>query len=243
LKLLKATPATATAILTDLHSGANQWSWTPFDRPPPDESHVKPRIKLPTQIQHEFSTLINHQTPDVFHAKPKIKHPIQTQLKFNTPFDHHMHQPVESYSKPKIKYPIQTQHEFNSPLQEFIASKPKLLKPKIKPNPIIRDDDSLTSCPPFTVPNYMAPTVSAKAKVKARLHDKHEDKRRFSFVIGQGIKWGKGSFWKDTTPSERISNAPSDVSRKHRSTLSVASGISIDSVVSMPVVVGRRPFR
>jgi Protein of unknown function (DUF4005) len=242
MQLLKATPAAATAILADLHSGANQWSWTPFDRHPPDESYVKPRIKLPTQIQHEFSTPFNRHSPDVFHSKPKIKHPIQIQLEFNTPLDHHLHQPAESCSKPKIKYPIQTQHEFNSPLQEFSSSKPKL-KPKTKPNKIIRDDNSLTSCPPFTVPNYMAPTVSAKAKVKASVHEKHEDKRRFSFGIGQGIKWGKGSFWRETTPSERISNAPSEVSRRHRSTLSVASGISIDSAVSMPVVVGRRPFR
>lgn len=242
MQLLKATPATATAILADLHAGASQWSWTPFDRHPPDESYVKPRIKLPMQIQHEFNTPLDRHLPDEAYAKPKIKHPIQTQLEFNTPFDHQLHRPAESYSKQKIKYPIQTQIDFNSPLQEFSSSKPKL-KPNTKPNPIIRDDDSLTSCPPFTVPNYMAPTVSAKAKVKARVQEKHEDKRRFSFGIGQGIKWGKGSFWKDTASSERISNAPSEVSRRHRPTLSVASGISIDSAVSMPVVVGRRPFR
>nr|GEW38981.1 hypothetical protein [Tanacetum cinerariifolium] len=30
----------------------------------------------------------------------------------------------------------------------------------------MKDDDSLMSCPPFSVPNYMSPTVSAKAKVR-----------------------------------------------------------------------------
>lgn len=216
----------ATAILADLHSGVNQWCWTPFDRHPRDESCVNPRIKPPTQIQHRFNT------PDEPYGKPKIKNPIETQFEFGRD----LHLPDKSYEKPIIKHPIQTlqthlQFISRSPLQEFTSSSKPKLKPKIKPSPIIRDDDSLTSCPPFTVPNYMAPTVSAKAKVKAKVHEKNEDKR---FSLGS-IKWGKGSFWKETAPSE--------VSRRHRKTLSITSGISIDSAVSMPVVVGRRPFR
>ncbi|XP_078181938.1 IQ-domain 13 isoform X2 [Carex rostrata] len=226
-QLLRAPPAMATAILADLHSGVNQWCWTPFDRHPRDESCVNPRIKLPTQIQHGFNT------PNEPYGKPKIKNPIETQFEFGRD----LHLPDKSYEKPKIKHPIQTlqtQLQFisRSPLQEFTSSSKPKLKAKTKPSPIIRDDDSLTSCPPFTVPNYMAPTVSAKAKVKAKVHEKNEDKRGFS--LGS-IKWGKGSFWKETAPSE--------VSRRHRKTLSITSGISIDSAVSMPVVVGRRPFR
>lgn len=221
----------ATAILADLHGGVNQWCWTPFDRHPRDESCVNPRIKIPTQIQHRYNT------PDEPYGKPKIKNPIETQFEFNTSFGRDLHPRDQSSEKPKIKHPIQTlqtQLAFNSrsPLQELTSSSKPKLKPKIKPSPIIRDDDSLTSCPPFTVPNYMAPTVSAKAKVKAKVHEKNEDKRGFS--LGS-IKWGKGSFWKETAPSE--------VSRRHRKTLSITSGISIDSAVSMPVVVGRRPFR
>ncbi|KAJ4810417.1 Protein IQ-DOMAIN 14 [Rhynchospora pubera] len=238
-QILKATPAAATAILADLHAGANQWCWTPYDRHQPDESYAKPRIKLPTQTQPEFNTLFDRETPDRSYAKPRIKHPIHNHLEFNTAFDRHL--PDESYAKPKIKHPIQTQLEVKTPLKEFNSPKPKF-KLNSKPKSIIKDDDSLTSCPPFTVPNYMAPTLSAKAKVKARVQERHDDKRRFSFGLGQGIKWGKGSFW-NTAPSERISNAPSEVSRRHRSTLSVASGFSIDSAVSMPVVVGRRPFK
>ncbi|KAJ7947449.1 Protein IQ-DOMAIN like [Quillaja saponaria] len=76
----------------------------------------------------------------------------------------------------------------------------------------LRDDDSLTSCPPFSVPSYMTPTVSAKAKVRANSNPKErfpgtpniESKRRLSFPLTQGIgsfKWTKGSLFssKDTS--------------------------------------------
>ncbi|KAJ6360823.1 hypothetical protein OIU77_004778 [Salix suchowensis] len=52
----------------------------------------------------------------------------------------------------------------------------------------LKDDDSLTSCPPFSVPNYMTPTVSAKAKTRANSNPKERfpgtpssEKRRLSF--------------------------------------------------------------
>ncbi|KAJ3678177.1 hypothetical protein LUZ60_001980 [Juncus effusus] len=190
-QLLKTTPATASAILSDLHSGTSQWYWNPV----PDEPN-------PNRYQTNL--------------KPKLKLPIQTQL-----------EPISS--KPKLKLPIQTQFD------SLISSNPKF-KPKPNPNFSIKDDESLTSCPPFSVPNYMAPTVSAKAKIKSRALEKQNEKKRFN--LGQSI-FGKGHFWKDLGQSEK------EIERriKHRSSLSIGSGFSIDSAVSMPVVVGRRPFK
>ncbi|XP_072964839.1 protein IQ-DOMAIN 13 [Typha angustifolia] len=104
--------------------------------------------------------------------------------------------------------------------------KPKPNKLKSRPKPTtLRDDESLTSCPPFAVPNYMTPTASAKAKVKTHLHYHHEEKpKRFSFGLG----WSRGK--EDTSRS-------SVVGARHRSTLSIGS---VDSTLSLPVGAGWR---
>ncbi|KVI00341.1 protein of unknown function DUF4005 [Cynara cardunculus var. scolymus] len=114
----------------------------------------------------------------------------------------------------------------------------------------MKDDDSLMSCPPFSVPNYMSPTVSAKAK--ARLTGNPKDrltstaasesssKRRFSFPltqsIGSSFKWNKRSSSKDSMASL----APRAL-EKHKSPRSIGD-LSMDSSISMPAAVGRRPF-
>lgn len=79
---------------------------------------------------------------------------------------------------------------------------------------LMKDDDSLVSCPPFSVPNYMAPTVSAKAKARPN----SEPKRRFSLPLSSNI----GSFKWNNKGSSR--------------------GSSVDSVTSMPVAFGRKAF-
>lgn len=109
----------------------------------------------------------------------------------------------------------------------------------------LKDDDSLTSCPPFSVPSYMAPTVSAKAKVRANSNPKERfpgtpssEKRRLSFPLTQGIgsfKWNKGSLFsnKDSSSQRGLD--------KHQSLQSIGN-LSVDSTVSMPATVGRKPF-
>ncbi|XVF65798.1 hypothetical protein PTKIN_Ptkin09bG0279400 [Pterospermum kingtungense] len=109
-----------------------------------------------------------------------------------------------------------------------------------------KDDDSLTSCPPFSVPNYMNPTLSAKAKVRASSNPKErymgtpgsESKRRLSFPLTQGIgsfKWSKGSLFsgKDSSSQRGLD--------KHQPVHSIGY-VSVDSTVSMPATVGRKPF-
>uniref|UniRef100_A0A453G5J1 DUF4005 domain-containing protein n=1 Tax=Aegilops tauschii subsp. strangulata TaxID=200361 RepID=A0A453G5J1_AEGTS len=127
----------------------------------------------------------------------------------------------------------------------------------------VRDDESLTSCPAFGVPNYMTPTMSASAKARARAHllqqqlDKErraaEQKPRFSFGLGQSIgSWAKSPFWRGGGGGGEQSAAPSRVGtpaastaggggrHKHRRSV---SGLSVDSTVSMPAGVGRRSFK
>ncbi|KAE8674625.1 Protein IQ-DOMAIN 14 [Hibiscus syriacus] len=112
----------------------------------------------------------------------------------------------------------------------------------------MKDDDSITSCPPFSVPNYMTPTVSAKAKARCNSNSKdvfmgtpgsETSKSRLSFSLTQGIgsfKWSRGSSFssKDHLSSQRGLD-------KNRSLQSIGN-LSVDSTVSMPATVGRKPF-
>ncbi|CAL9060571.1 unnamed protein product [Musa banksii] len=110
------------------------------------------------------------------------------------------------------------------------------------------DDASLTSCPPFEVPNYMAPTASAKAKVKGHHANQEPKKKRFSFALGQSIGslfGGKETMGGGGCGAGSGCGASQRTERrgKHRSTVSVG-GMSIDSIVSLPAgaVAGRRSF-
>ncbi|KAI4364293.1 hypothetical protein MLD38_020404 [Melastoma candidum] len=98
----------------------------------------------------------------------------------------------------------------------------------------LKDDDSLTSCPAFSVPNYMAPTVSAKAKVRPGSNPRErfpktpttEGKKRFSFSLFSGKNAGSTSVLDKRQPLHAIGN------------------VSFDSTVSLPAGVGtgRKPF-
>ncbi|KAE8717584.1 Protein IQ-DOMAIN 14 [Hibiscus syriacus] len=91
----------------------------------------------------------------------------------------------------------------------------------------IKDDDSLMSCPPFSIPNYMNPTVSTKVKARAISNPKEryvgtprsESNRRLSYPFSQGI-------------------------RSFRSNKGSVSNMSVDSTLSTPTNAtdGRKPF-
>ncbi|RWW23170.1 hypothetical protein GW17_00012594 [Ensete ventricosum] len=110
------------------------------------------------------------------------------------------------------------------------------------------DDASLTSCPPFEAPNYMAPTASAKAKVKSHHANQEPKKKRFSFALGQSIGslfGGKETMGGGGCGAGSGCGGSQRTGRrgKHRSMESVG-GMSIDSIVSLPAgaVAGRRSF-
>lgn len=104
----------------------------------------------------------------------------------------------------------------------------------------------------------MAPTVSAKAKVRASSNPRErsfgsacsvgggtpnsDSRRRLSFPLPQGIgsfKWAKGSLFssnKDPVPSSH--NRTPD----NYQSLESLGNVSVDSTVSLPARVGRKPF-
>ncbi|KAF8110752.1 hypothetical protein N665_0079s0066 [Sinapis alba] len=116
-----------------------------------------------------------------------------------------------------------------------------------------KDDDSLTSCPPFSAPSYMAPTVSAKAKLRANSNPKervegttpvnnnNKEKRRSSFPLGS-FKWNKGSLFMSNNNKGPGSSSPGAVVLEKHKTLKSVSNMSIDSTVSMPATIGKRSF-
>ncbi|XP_051116912.1 protein IQ-DOMAIN 14-like [Andrographis paniculata] len=118
----------------------------------------------------------------------------------------------------------------------------------------MRDDDSLTSCPAFSVPNYMSPTVSAKAKAKSRATSNpkerlpvgtplNDSKRRFSLPLVSNIgsiKWtSKAPLKKGGAEASSEMKAAAATAAKHRRSI---GDFSVDSAISMPAAVGRKPF-
>ncbi|CAH9083318.1 unnamed protein product [Cuscuta epithymum] len=98
----------------------------------------------------------------------------------------------------------------------------------------LADDDSLTSCPPF--PSYMAPTASAKAKARRPFNYTRE--RNDHFTGGTSSNDSKRRFSFPLTPN---SNAGSSF-RSNKESSKDATPKSVDSTVSMPAIVGRKPF-
>ncbi|CAO2172382.1 unnamed protein product [Urochloa humidicola] len=218
-QLLKATPMAAHAILADLQSGRSPWWWTPIERRHDPE---------PTSYR-----------------------------------------PAEPASKPRPAVAIAAHRDMTAaaatPARSVVSAAYSSTKPRAtRPAPqashagsmSIRDDESLTSCPPFGgVPNYMTPTLSASAKARARaqlLQRQREqqekaaqEKPRFSFGLGQSIgSWAKSPFWKPSPAPSRVGTPAASVAGggRHRPTRSI-SGLSVDSTVSMPAGIGRRPFK
>ncbi|KAF8086057.1 hypothetical protein N665_0636s0029 [Sinapis alba] len=116
-----------------------------------------------------------------------------------------------------------------------------------------KDDDSFTSCPPY--PRYMAPTVSAKAKVRPNSNPKERvmgtpsvssETRRMSYPLTQQgldmFRWNKGSLHMSNSGSHRGPGSPGGVVLEKHKTLKSVGNLSIDTTVSMPATVGRKPF-
>jgi hypothetical protein len=214
----------AHAILADLQSGRSPWWWTPIERrhEPGDYRPVEPASSKPRPA---FTIARRETTTTTPMAMTAATTPARSV--------------VSAYSKTRSTRPV---------------TKVGAPAPPLSHAGSIRDDESLTSCPAFGgVPNYMTPTLSASAKARARAHLQQQqqkaaqEKPRFSFGLGQSIgSWAKSPFWKAGAgglPSSRVATPAASVAGgRHRSTRSI-SGLSVDSTVSMPAGLGRRPFK
>lgn len=132
-------------------------------------------------------------------------------------------------------------------------------------SPLFKDDESLNSCPPFSVPHYMASTVSAKAKLRAGSSTNTptnittpiittttpiitttttlQSKSRISFPF----KWNKkANLFSNISNKDDsiISNNSQRANLDHLKNQSLQSlgNLSVDSTASLPAGVGRRPF-
>ncbi|XP_010258470.1 PREDICTED: protein IQ-DOMAIN 14 isoform X2 [Nelumbo nucifera] len=219
-QLWKATPKSAQTAFMEIRSGGYPWWWNWLER----------------QLQGY------HSERQAIHAKKELtpSNPIM-ELNPQPP----SHTPASSKHEPALSSRAaytnsSTLVKHAKPIRSTTAELPKDV-------PLMRDDESLTSCPPFSMPNYMAPTVSAKAKVRSQSTPKgrplvstpsQELKKRFSFPLNQSIgslRWNKGSIFssKDSS-SQRITG-------KHKSMQSI-SNLSVDSSISLPIGIGRKSF-
>ncbi|GAB4825474.1 IQ-DOMAIN 14-like [Ancistrocladus abbreviatus] len=216
-QLWRTSPKTPQAGLMDIRSGGFPWWWNWLERQTPQTPILKPAESPAMKNFHLTPTRPTMESK----ASPLPQQP-------SAVFDN-------------LDTPTPRSTRSSVPTRTRLAQTPtpgrKLIKARasgVNSSPF-KDDDSLTSCPPFSVPRYMEPTASAKAKVKGGATTPlDESKRRLSFPLAQGIgsfKWGKGSLFGSRETSLV----------KNQSLQSIAN-LSVDSTVSMPATVGRKPF-
>ncbi|KAK4482632.1 hypothetical protein RD792_009796 [Penstemon davidsonii] len=221
-KLWKSNPKAAQGSL-DIRSNGYPWWWNWLER------QLPPTTTSQSQIATKSFTLTPPRPISEYKPSPRL---------------HEAHTPQSSKSSiPTRAKQFQTPSR-TPPPSIFKNSKPRASAANSTCDASLKDDDSLMSCPPFSAhPNYMTPTVSAKAKARANSNPKerligtpsNDSKRRFSFPLTPNIgsfKWNKGS--------NKIST-PQRVSEKPQSPHSVGD-MSLDSAVSMPARIGRKPF-
>ncbi|KAL7128034.1 hypothetical protein ABFS83_14G289400 [Erythranthe nasuta] len=240
-QLWKATPKPGQTPL-DVRSNGFPWWWNWLERQLPQTSTSQttqaPKTNVTSTPQrpvsaHKRSPLSSNYKPNNFAFENQESLTPQSARSAATPFR------AKQFQTPTRNTPPTTNSNK--------YSRPRLSSAYDAP---LKDDDSLMSCPPFSVPNYMAPTVSAKAKTRANSNPKEriflppgtpgstaDSKRRFSFPLTPNIgsfKWNKGGAHKDSASQMAVD--------KHESPRSIG-GFSMGSAVSMPASVGmRKPF-
>ncbi|THG02974.1 hypothetical protein TEA_011466 [Camellia sinensis var. sinensis] len=249
-QLWKANPKSAQTSQTDIRSGGYPWWWNWLERqlPPPTNPPETQSIKSlhPSPLRPTLEPKPSPRPASVNYKQQNIGY---DSLEVTTPMS--TRSAVPARTKHLFTPTNRTPPRHSSGLN-LRYSKPRTSAANSAFDMAMKDDDSLTSCPPFSVPNYMVPTVSAKAKVRAGSNPRErfpgtpssvggggggDSKRRFSFPLTPNIgsfKWNKGGSSKESTTPQRVLE-------KHSSLQSI-DDLSIDSTISMPAAVGRKPF-
>ncbi|XP_042520649.1 protein IQ-DOMAIN 14 [Macadamia integrifolia] len=265
-QLWKATPKSAKAALVEIRSGGLPWWWNWVERELPG---------YPSEIHAAMHTRVDHLSHDLTPPRrrphhsdsPNLQGPPSTDYSKQLPtrlggFDNLTETLTPRSSKSAItanpKYaPLILSNRGATTTTTTNTSSTAAVMNHVKPRRTgattelslddvpLRDDASLTSCPPFSVPNYMVPTVSAKAKVRANnpkeretmVSSSHGRRRRLSFPLTQSIgslRWNKVFSTKDSSSHRML---------EKNQTLQSIGNLSVDSTVSLPVGVGRKPFK
>ncbi|KAK9141162.1 hypothetical protein Scep_010843 [Stephania cephalantha] len=231
------------APVMEVRSGGFPWWWTWIERQLPQNSSDSRGTPSKNNL-----TPPHRRTPEAGSRPPMSPHK-QTRIGFDN-----LDALTPRSSKSSVATTANTRHvpvfsNRTPPAKSPTALKPG--KPKIRGSEFafdvpMRDDESLTSCPAFSVPSYMAPTVSAKAKARAQSNPRErqgstpppEQRRRLSFPLGQSIgsiKWNKSFFSSKDSTSQRLQV-------KDTKSLHSIGNLSVDSTTSLPAAMGRRPF-
>lgn len=246
-QLWKASPKSAQTPLADIRAGGFPWWYNWLERQLPTPSNP-PQT---TNVMKTFQLTPPRPNSEVRPPSSSAQKQQQRNFAFET-MDTPTPRSTRSTIYPASK-PMRTPPSGRTPLAAHTSkySRPRASVGAGSPFDLpLKDDDSLTSCPPFSVPNYMNSTASAKAKARASSNPKErfmatpssESKRRLSFPLTQGIgsfKWNKGSFF--SNKDNGSSRALEQHQNQHQSVHSVGN-MSVDSSVSLPAAVGRKPF-
>ncbi|KAF7150932.1 hypothetical protein RHSIM_Rhsim02G0084500 [Rhododendron simsii] len=247
-QLWKANPKSAQISPMDPRSGGFPWWWNWLDRQlpppanPPESQTMKSFLVTPPRPKPSPTpSPFNYKQPNIGASPFNYKQPNigVNNLELLTP------------RSTRSATPMRTRYQYTPSNRTPTNSSFQMKHSKSRTSNAgsafdMKDDDSLMSCPPFSVPNYMTPTASAKAKARESgsiLKDRFpgtpgadsNSKKRFSFMLTSNFasfKWNKGSS-KDSNPQRVI--------EKQKSLHSVGD-VSIDSAVSMPAAFGRKPF-
>ncbi|KAM3375811.1 protein IQ-DOMAIN 13 [Capsicum galapagoense] len=206
------------------------WNWLDHQLLPGNDSESQSAAK---DVHLTPSSAISEHKPSPWRPSHNFRH---------LHLDYDSHESVTPRST-KSAVPLRgklmhTPRRTSSPMSSSSISKYSRRRASAADSPFnhsLKDDDSLISCPPFSGPSYMSPTISAKAKFRGKtiLEERNigtpsnSSRRRLSFPLTPSstgsVKWNKGSSVKDHD--------------------SMGDHMSVHSNVSTPsTIVGRKPF-
>ncbi|XP_030527971.1 protein IQ-DOMAIN 14-like [Rhodamnia argentea] len=234
-QLSRGNPRTAQTSLADVQSGVFPWWWNWIERQlplsnPAENQSMKSFRLTPPRRNSELKT-----SPRILSSNHKLQTVGSDNFDAATPRS--TRSMMVMSSKQGRATPTRTPRASGPSMSKY--SIPRASEP-VSPFALsMRDDESLTSCPPFSVPNYMTPTVSARAKSRASSNPKErrpgtpgsESSRRLSYPLTPGA--GSTFAWNKGIGSQNASN------NIHHDRESVGN-MSMDSTASS--VVGRKPF-
>ncbi|XP_024024596.1 protein IQ-DOMAIN 14 [Morus notabilis] len=216
-QLWKASPKSAQTPLADIRAGGFPWwyNWLERQLPPPSNPPETPNIMKTFQLTPP-------RPNSEFKPSPRPPSSIQKQRQFA--FETSLDTPTPRSTKSTIVFPTtagrmssaRTPTPGRTPLANAATS-----KAKVRPNSNPKE-------------RFMATPSSDYSK------------RRLSFPLTQGIgsfKWNKGSFFSNggSNSNNNDTSTSARTLEKHQSLHSVGN-LSVDSTVSLPAAVGRKPF-